>query len=237
MNKCVNWLFGVGASVACGLDWVVPESWKNIDREILINKIKSELTDRMANVLPSVYIDLLLVLAEQTRAGWQHRFITTNWDCLLEKAINNQNWTALPPWLNDDWVYHLNGTIEILSDNQHRSPFLLETDSRNQRHLSVEANEAYNKIIWDRLFVVIGMSFECSIDKGFLEALHKVEDEILIGESHWIIINPDQIALEKVASDIMQTLPRCSVDKVTNTFENWIKSGMHELKTKDVLGT
>ena len=195
MNNCVNWLFGVGASVACGLDWVVPESWKNFDREILISKIKRELTDRMSNVLPSVYIDLLSVLAEQTRAGWRHRFITTNWDCLLEKAINNQNWTVLPPWLADDWVYHLNGTIEILSDNQHRSPFLLETDSRNQRHLSVEANDAYNKIIWDPLFVVIRMSFECPIDRGILEAEHKVEDDLLIGESHWIIINPNQISL------------------------------------------
>lgn len=236
MNNCVNWFFGVGASVACGLGWVVPKSWKSLEREILIKKIKRELTDRMDSVLPSVYIDLLSVLAKQTRAGWRHRFITTNWDCLLEKAIKDPNWTDLPPWLADDWVYHLNGTIEILPDNQHRSPFLLETDSRNQRRFSVEANKAYNMIIWDPLFVVIGMSFECPIDKGFLEALHRVEDDLVIGESHWVIINPDEIALEEVTNNIMQSLPRCSVDKVKNTFENWIKSGMNELTAKDVLG-
>ena len=37
-----------------------------------------------------------------------------------------------------------------------------------------------------------GMSFECDTDRFLLRVLHKVEDDMPIGKSHWTIVNPDQ---------------------------------------------
>ena len=37
---------------------------------------------------------------------------------------------------------------------------------------------AYNKFIWSQTFVVVGMSFECQVDKYLLSALKRVEDDL-----------------------------------------------------------
>jgi len=42
MNECLNWLFGRGASVACGLGWTVPDEWNNYTRGTLVEKIKNK---------------------------------------------------------------------------------------------------------------------------------------------------------------------------------------------------
>jgi len=236
MGHCLNWLFGRGASVASGLNWTVPREWEALDRIEVVSKIRRELSLKMDEATTSVYRRLLSILAKNTQTGWRHRFITTNWDCLLQKAIDEQPFLELPRWLADGWVYHLNGTIENLPDNSQRSPFLLESDPSSQRVVSFEANDAYNKFIWDDFFVVVGMSFECQIDKGLLGALRRVEDEMPVGESRWLIVNSNQKALETVAQNIHSALPRSKIKTVESRFESWIGSEMRELKKMGVFG-
>ena len=235
MGHSLNWLFGRGASVASGLNWTVPKEWQSLDRVEVIAKIKRNLSLKMNEATTSVYSKFLSILAKKTQTGWRHRFITTNWDYLLQKAINKQSFTELTWGLADDWVYHLNGTIERLPDNSQRSPFLLESDLSGQRIVSFEANDAYNKMIWDDSFVVVGMSFECQIDKGLLGAFRRVEDEMPVGESRWLIVNSNLMALETVTQNIHSALPRSKIKTVQSRFESWVDSEMQELKEMGVI--
>jgi hypothetical protein len=235
MGNCLNWIFGRGVSAASGLSWTVPKEWACLSRDNLIKKIKATLPKKMDEASTSVYNKFLSILAKKTQIGWRHRLITTNWDYLLQKAIDEQSFTELPCWLADGWVYHLNGTIENLPDNSQRSPFLLESDPSGQRIVSFEANDAYNKIIWDDSFVVVGMSFECQIDKGLLGALRKVEDHMPVGESWWLIVNSSQKSLERVAQNIQIALPRSKIKTVQSSFESWLDSEMPELEDNGVM--
>jgi len=179
-----------------------------------------------------VYHKLLIFLSRNTKDGIRHRFITTNWDYLLQKAIDELNLKVLPKWLDESWVFHLNGSVEDLPDNSRRSPFLLESDEASTRIPSVEANAAYGKLIWSFKFIVVGMSFECQIDKGFLAALNRVEDDLPIGFSQWIIVNSNPKALEKVEQNLRVALPRCRIETVCSRFEEWIYDGMPILREK-----
>ena len=85
--NCVVWLLGRGASIACNLGWCVPEAWLTDDRTILGSRIKAALLEEMAR--PSIdarpYRLLLDELARRSASGWEHRFLTTNWDTLLQR--------------------------------------------------------------------------------------------------------------------------------------------------------
>lgn len=153
----------------------------------------------------------LRILSNRTPQLCRHRFITTNWDCLLQEVLLAQHWTVQPDWLDNSHVYHLNGTVEILPDNSRRSPFLLVSDSAEKRTRALEADIVFNKMIWDRFFVVVGMSFECKTDKFLLTSLGKVEDDLPIGESSWLVVNPNHTTAEDVAKEIKARLPRADV--------------------------
>ncbi len=230
MSKCV-WLIGRGASIACNLCWGVPESWKLLERDVKIEKIKQaitgEMNQRYINTTP--YKSFLQILSSNTVSPWRHQFITTNWDYLLQREMHALDLQNLPKWLADSHVDHLNGTVEILEDNSNRSPFLLEEDPLRMRVSSVEANVAFGQMIWERLFVVVGMSFECQMDKFLLSSLNKVEDNLPIGESKWLIVNPDQIALEQSAERIKQAMPRATVATIKEKFDVWVNNRMPQL--------
>ena len=167
MAKCIRLLFGRGASIGCNLSWVVPSNLIHQPRENKILKIKKEIIEasRHPSVDTTVYRKLLQNLGSRTASEWRHRFGTTNWDCLLEKEIDSLNLKVLPPWLANSHVFHINGTVEELDNNEYRSPFLLEDDSYLKRTPTVEANDFYNFMIWGTFFIVIGMSFECEMDR------------------------------------------------------------------------
>lgn len=231
--KCVDWLFGRGLSIGCGLEWVVPCNWKVLPREEKIQRINLTLRHEMeqSNVNCRVIQQLLTLLARDTVAGCRHQFITTNWDYLLQREVLALNLKQLPPWLANSHVYHLNGTVECLPDNQHRSPFLLEEDPAKRRTSSVEANKIYGKIIWDKTFVVVGMSFECEMDKFLLRSLGRVANDLPIGESNWIIVNPDSTALAASSKRIKRALPGSIIQTVPSPFDCWLDSGMPELRS------
>lgn len=230
MTKCITWFLGRGASVASGLSWAVPNEWKKKERNIQISLIKKDLKREMDKIKTAIpYHNLLSSLSGRTKENFCHQFITTNWDYLLEKEIFNLNFKALPKWLCSSFVYHLNGTIEELPDNSNRSPFLLETDKHSERKKTVEANIAFNKISWQQFFIVVGVSFACEMDKYTLSMLQSVEDDLPIGESYWIILNPKEEQLNETARIIQGYLPRAKFYLIKEEFGKWVESGLPEL--------
>ena len=172
----------------------------------------------------------LKFLEERTRPECSNRLITTNWDYLLQREILNLQLTKQPEWLCESHVFHLNGTAEPHSAQEMRSPFLLEEDPASLRVETPEANIVYGHMIWDSLFIVIGMSFECDTDRFLLRSLHRVEDDLPIGESSWVVLNPDSNALHKACDRIGDALPRAAVVPVQAHLNDWLQSGTAELK-------
>ena len=230
--ECVNWLFGRGLSIACNLSWSVPNEWQTLPRTDKIERIKSRLREEMdAPSVDSAIIKRLLgVLSKHTTTNWRSRFITTNWDYLLQREILALNLDIQPTWMANSHVFHLNGTVEELEDNSHRSPFLLEEDPAAQRCFTPEANIVYNQMLWDRTFVVVGMSFECDTDKFLLSALSRAEDDLPIGESVWVVVNRNPEVLDISCSRIAQALSRAVVKDVCADFDCWLEHGLKELQ-------
>lgn len=229
---CVNWFFGRGLSSACNLSWKVPEEWQIHSRADKIERIKKKLRDEMNMpfINSAVIKRFLGILSKHTAPNWRNRFITTNWDYLLQREIQALNLEIQPVWMANSHVFHLNGSVEELEDNSNRSPFLLEEDSAAQRCFSPEANIAYDQILWDRVFIVVGMSFECDTDKFLLSALNRVEDDLPIGESVWVIVNRNPQALETSRTRISHALPRATVKGICTDFDSWLKQGVKELQ-------
>lgn len=236
-SECINWFFGRGISIACNLCWSVPTEWRHFPRKEKIIRIKDTLRDEMdrPSINTAMIKRLLRLLEEHTAPNWRSRFITTNWDYLLQREIETLNLEVLPDWLANSHVFHLNGTVEVLPDNPRRSPFLLEEDPKEKRCFTLEANKAYSQIVWGRMFVVVGMSFECETDKFLLNALGRVEDHLPIGESTWVVVNRNSRALELSCSRIECALPHATVKPVCSDFDRWLESGLPELKERGVI--
>jgi len=236
-KRMVVWLFGRGLSIECALSWSVPSAWKVFPREDRVAKIKARLLAEMDS--PDVDIRVLrrfLDLLKQTARGWRHLFITTNWDFLLQRELGSM-FSEVPHWLRDTHVFHFNGTVEVLPDNSRRSDFLLEDDGPELRTRSFrthEAREAFNRMTWESVFVVVGMSFECQPDRFLLRYLGRVKDMLPIGGSDWIIVNRDEDALNRVRELILAELPNARVECVARRFSDWLNARLPELGAKGV---
>ena len=216
----ITWIFGRGLSIGCNLTWSVPDSFKNLERQEQIAEIKRALLDEINNedIDTTTIKTFLKILSEKTPENVSNLFVTTNWDYLLQKEIDALNLEYLPTWLIDSHVYHLNGTVEKNVNSEFGSPFLLEDDSYKQRYSSVEGNNAFNRIVWGSLFFVVGMSFECEVDRSFLYNIKLHEDNLPIGESRWFIINPDKNGLDAAAQRVASCLPRAKVYPIEAKF-------------------
>lgn len=237
MAHIVEWFFGRGLSIGCGLTWDVPQEWNAFSRDELIAHIKAAIASEMS----AAYVDttdirlFLDLVAEHTVSPWRHQFHTTNWDYLLQREILALGHKVQPPWSAETHVYHLNGTVEDLPNNSQRSAFVLESDPPQARVRTVEGNIAYNKFIWSQTFVVVGMSFECDVDKYLLSALNRVEDDLPIGESFWVVVNPNAEALDITCARLQASLPRARIVKREATFRTWLNAQLPELQSLGVL--
>ncbi len=230
------WFFGRGASIANGLDWVEPENWQSLDRDIRIQKIKETLRFEMQKIPAKIgpYSELLSILEKDTLPHWRHLFITTNWDYLLQREILESKSKILPSWLVDSQVFHLNGSVEQGSQ-ENRSPFLLETDPFQLRKNSLETNRAVNYMIWERLFVIVGVSFKCEMDKALLIYLRSIEDQLPFGEAHWVILDPEKISLDNTCACFKKFFPAANIIPVNIRFENWVRGSLSELIQFEVI--
>jgi len=242
MTNCLVWILGRGASAACNLHWTVPKEWQNDNREVQIANIEKAIRSEMncSCIDTSPYQFLLSELSNRTNSNWHHRFLTTNWDFLLQREIEKLGLTATPRWLPERHVYHINGTVEEWPSAEKaqpplRSPFLLESDLPNQRLYASEVEQAVRYIIWRRAFVIVGMSFECAMDRAFLNALGRLEDDLPIGNSWWLIINPNSEALQKVRERLHRSFPKASYCSAPVGFNEWLRNGMPQLVAAGIL--
>jgi hypothetical protein len=241
MHQICTWLFGRGASIANGLTWVVPEEWKDdlaagrISRGEHVEVITEALREEMDQ--PSVhsrsYRHLMDLFSTKMKDKIHHRLITTNWDYLLqrevERWIQHNTGGVAPRFLSTHGaVYHLNGTVEV-GDFQNRSPFLLETDSSTLRIRTYEANQAFKFLQWSTLVVIVGMSFECDMDKGLLAALRASEDNLPIGLTHFFVVEPSAETLKETSKKLVTCFPRASVIQVRKGLEEWMCEEASEL--------
>jgi len=236
MTESLVWLLGRGTSAACGLKWVVPNAWRSEPREAQIEKIKLALQKEMK--LPTIdktpLRSFLSQLASGTNRRWRHGFLTTNWDTLLEETIDELNLTEVPPWLSDSTVFHFNGSIDQPT-NDYRSPFLLETDEPSQRYQTAEANKAFAKLMWATHVVVVGMTFNCPMDKLLLDEFNTIQDDLPVGGSHWIIVNRNSESVIAVAERIRTTFPNALITRMNKEFEKWVQEGLPPLGELGIL--
>jgi len=229
------WLFGRGASIACGLPWTVPADWDSRPRDERISAIREALRDEMNS--PTVdtrpYSRLLTVLALGTLPGWRHRFITTNWDCLLQREVDKAYPTVCPEWLESTHVFHLNGTIDDRPEKSRRSCFLLESDPIGTRVAKLEFNLAFANMAWSDAFVVVGMSFECATDNSLLTVLGRTP--LPVEASRWIVVNPDASALSGVGANLKSKLPAAMILPVLESLADWVTGGFAELRAIGIL--
>jgi hypothetical protein len=210
---------------------------QHLARNEKIQRIRAELRAEMdaPGVDREPIRHFLQLLSERTRDRWRHLFLTTNWDFLLQREID-EFLPDCPHWLRDTQVFHVNGTVEDQTDggNSNRGSFLLTEDSVQERTWSVEASSAFSHMIWASTFVVVGMSFECRIDRFLLALLSSVKETLPSGESDWIIVDPNQAALDVLHDRIQVALPRSNVTSVCEKFTHWQDAQFPELKMKGV---
>lgn len=237
MTHTVEWFFGRGVSIGCGLTWAVPAEWHVLPREEQIARISAAIVAEMSspNVNTSDIIYFLDLLKNHTTTTWQHRFHTTNWDYLLQRELLSLDLTVQPPWCANTHVYHLNGTVEQLPNNAHRSKFVLESDPPGERANTTEGNDAFGRLIWSKTFVVVGMSFECEVDKYLLTALSRVQDDLPIGESYWVVVNPNESALSTACLRLQAVLPRATINANCSSFGAWLRRGAPELQSRGAI--
>src|ERR1700733_9810099 len=116
--RVTTWLIGRGPSIEAGLTWVVPKDWLRLERNRQVELTRPALMAAAAE--PAVRMEshrrFLQVLAGQTPQGCVHNLITSNWDSLLERALN-ELWPNIHPpghWLGNQYVGHVNGYAEDL---------------------------------------------------------------------------------------------------------------------------
>lgn len=232
-----TWIFGRGASIECGLDWVLPESITKLNRRKQIECIYENIPKEMEKIPvgKNVYSNFLAELKKRTNPRWCHQFITTNWDYLLQREINNLDEVKysrnLPKYLRNSWVDHLNGSADReRKDNLRTCRIVLETDSPEERSESLEFNLAMSGIAWSMVLkIVVGLSLNYKIDQSLFFLLNNIEDTHPIGESAWLIINPEKNDLNKVDEIIKRNFPRGYTKPIETSFKRWLKKGMPEL--------
>jgi hypothetical protein len=239
LTPVVEWFFGRGLSIGCNLKWTVSDDWKGYPREEQICLIKQAISEQMSDptIVTTDITRFLDNLASRTAPPWQHRLHTTNWDYLLQREITRRYpaGSYKPRWLASSHVYHHNGTVERLSNNAHRSPILLETDVEDARVASLESDKAFTSFVRSRVFVVVGMSFECAVDRFLFKALRRVQDEMPVGESHWIVVNPCIQSLQDTLYKLNTALPGATTSGSALRFDSWLNQKMPQLQPFGVL--
>lgn len=100
------------------------------------------------------------------------------------------------------------------------SPFLLETEKRTI--IRPEANFSVQYASESKTFIVIGISFECSGDRDFLQALFSGVNSTYGNDTTWIIVNPDIEVVDSTCAKIISRFPSAKVIPVNLSLEKWI---------------
>lgn len=231
------WLFGRGASIACGLPWAVPSTVDALPpRDARVAAIREGMRAAMhgPGVDTAPYVTLLALLETRTSPAWRHLFMTTNWDTLLDDEVEAKCPAVVPPWLKSTFVFHLNGrALDTMPDPERRSNVLLETDSESDRAKSQEYEQAKAHLKWTDAVIVVGMSFRCETDRALLDRFGR--EPFPIECARWLVVDSDPCGLRRVSDRIQSRFPGADVRVVARDFASWVESGLSELRAVGIL--
>lgn len=237
----VTWIFGRGATISCGLNWFEDPGPKtrSLDRDIRIKNIRANILqeEKRIKIGRTSYSKLLSILKTSTNPLWKHLFITTNWDSILDKEIENmiRKEEGNLHWLPDSWGFHLNGSTKEPQHDTY-SQFLLDDDSWDSITDSYERAHGLWRAKWERgLIVIVGLSFNYGIDKFLLKFWQTHQDNLPFGESNLLILNPQKEVCDNIKELIEKAFPRASVFLIAKRFGEWVNKGMPELVNLGIL--
>ena len=73
-------------------------------------------------------------------------------------------------------------------------------------------------MIWEKLFVIIGMSFTCEMDRALISYLHSIEDQLPFGEAKWIILDSRKETLDNNYSQFQKNFPAANIITINKEF-------------------
>lgn len=226
----VAWLAGRGLARTCGFSWEVPDKLYEafvagrISRGAFESRIRAELTAAQAASLAGGRIDtspverLLERLEQGSRPGWDHAFVTTNWNTLLDSVLARGGRT----------VWHLNGSIA-----DPRCSFSTEVDVRDGEEAYVH-REGVRRLLQARVCVLAGLSFASRLDRGLIERLG-AERNPQHGDATWIVVNENEVDVRRTTRLLHERVPHAPVMSVWARFEDWVEADMPELRSIGVI--
>ncbi|MEE8387872.1 MAG: hypothetical protein V3R65_04785, partial [Acidiferrobacterales bacterium] len=86
-----------------------------------------------------------------------------------------------------------------------------------------------------RVFIVVGMSFECGMDKYLLACINHLKKDLSVCSGKWLIVNSNPKALNRASESIQAALPKASIYKLEKKFEEWVGKKLPELVEEGIL--
>ncbi|HZM36915.1 MAG TPA: hypothetical protein VFC18_20830 [Burkholderiales bacterium] len=210
MSRHLVWLAGRGVSMSCGLDWDVPPALEAARHAGEISR--AALGERIASALERAQDDAAIdcrpidAMLERIRgpSGWRHAFVTTNWDALLDRALERHGFE--PP-------LHLNGSVAARN-------LLLEDDGESAREAVPQVREGLRRLAQAELVVVAGLSLASRLDKALVARLAGKHG------GRWLVVNHDAGEVRRCCAALEQRLPGCTVQAVALPFDRWVAAGL-----------
>lgn len=231
-----GWIIGRGASIAHGIAWTVTESWYaeylsgKRTREKLIESIAAEMRSQTNGTNPSHYAKMIETLLRHTALDQLHYLTTTNWDYLGQLALDQHREThgeLSIPYNTVRGMIHLNGSAEP-GQWVNRSQFVLEVDdqAKRRRIWSVEGQQGFEALLIADTLVIVGLSFECADDRGFVNELARQRTLGTHEGALLVLVDPNQDVLTRNHEFLLRTFQKVTVEEIPMGFDQWVGRGL-----------
>lgn len=202
MSKPVlAWLLGRGVAKALGFEWrVADEDYAAYRRGALSRpELEGRIRAALGRFQEGKALDSrrLRGFLDALPGGWEHRFVTTNWNTLLDRALAEYRVE----------VVHLNGSLDAPEE-----PLLIEHDM----HESFD-KPGFRALLRASGCVIAGLSLRSTLDRRMLERLCSEPT----GPKRWWVVNPESRHLEGTC----RVLSGC-VERIALPFEAWVEAGL-----------
>lgn len=233
-----GWIFGRGASIAHGVRWTVPSQWYSdyesgaCDRENVIKDITDEMR-RLSDATDPVHYKLMInILLTNSAPEQLHYLTTTNWDYLAQRAFDQERESGRSiPYNTLRDPIHINGSAEP-GEWTNRSQFVLEVDEKVERRRiwSHEGQLGFDALTICQTIVVVGLSFECADDRGFLSALADARTNGTYDGAFFVLVDPSTDVLMRNHEFLLRAFRKVTVEEIPMGFDAWVASGLKTTK-------